>query len=154
MCVAWPRKAALIGSSCLPARLPRLRRDILKTQPSWQWKTFWGSCIAVADAVAAERWARDDSAPHRQCPVSWTKTTCVSVCVCVLINCESKIDVAFFLFIVVCERATVRVCVCCVGVRVNVCESLPRSYGCFRGPLWGHLCFYFINDSCAAYEDV
>lgn len=34
-------------------------------------------------------------------------------CVCVLINCESKIDVAFFLFIVVCERATVRVCVLC-----------------------------------------
>lgn len=45
----------------------------------------------------------------------------------------------------------VRLYVC---VRVNVCESLPRSYGCFRGPLWGHLCFYFINDSCAAYEDV
>lgn len=40
------------------------------------------------------------------------------VYVCVLINCESKIDVAFFLFIVDCVRATVRVYVYVVLVCV------------------------------------
>lgn len=144
MCVAWPRKAALIGSSCLPARLDCVE-TFSRLKQVGNGKHFGAAALPLPTQLppSAEHATTVRHTDSVLCPGQ--QRLLVFVCVCVFwLTVNPKLMLLSFcslLFVYVRLYVWVYVALVCVWMFVSHCRDRMAAFGA----LFGAICAFILS---------